>query len=234
MSEKPGLPFAQKLGNEAVDITVGSGDHARKYHIHKSILCEHSDFFQKMFNSNLLEGITNTATLPEDDPNTFEVFVGWIYRGTIEVPNTTTREKFNSRVGSLKLLFFFAEKYSLVPIMDRAMNMLIEHQNATHTLFTCDSMRNVYQTTRQTSRLRLYASRTFAYVMMHFGDGERGDNWATNELQQLAVDEPDIMLNAMMALRKHDGLPIDHPRKAPKCDYHQHGPKEPCPYESDR
>ncbi|TGO61824.1 hypothetical protein BCON_0024g00240 [Botryotinia convoluta] len=58
-----------------VDIHVGKDEGSGHFQLHKSILCEKVPYFEKTFNGNFVEGATNSATLPEDDPEAFNILV---------------------------------------------------------------------------------------------------------------------------------------------------------------
>lgn len=74
-----------------------------------------------MFNGPFLEGTTQSAQLPEDTSQAFELFVGWLYRGdieTIEVADT-------GAVSGLISLVCFAEKYDIQVLADKAKNRIL-------------------------------------------------------------------------------------------------------------
>lgn len=50
------------------------------------------EYFNNMSNSGFTEASSKFATFPVDDPNLFDVLIGWIYHGTL-------REVTTSKVG---------------------------------------------------------------------------------------------------------------------------------------
>ena len=64
-----------------VDIYVGPSK--QHFHLHKNLLCSKVDYFRKMFESSFKEGVEQAATLPEDDPNAFALFVQWLYQESL-------------------------------------------------------------------------------------------------------------------------------------------------------
>ncbi|KAK8907349.1 hypothetical protein QC760_004609 [Botrytis cinerea] len=61
--------------SEMVDIHVGEDEDSGHFKLHKSILCDKVPYFENMFNGNFIEGTTNSASLPEDDPEVFNMLV---------------------------------------------------------------------------------------------------------------------------------------------------------------
>ncbi|KAF1830870.1 hypothetical protein BDW02DRAFT_633298 [Decorospora gaudefroyi] len=51
----------------------------KKYHIHRSLLVEHSEYFKKALNGPWTETREGSVTLEDVDCNTFDIFVDWMY-----------------------------------------------------------------------------------------------------------------------------------------------------------
>lgn len=67
--------FSRFIDSEMVDIHVGEDEDSGHFKLHKSILCDKVPYFENMFNGNFIEGTTNSASLPEDDPEVFNMLV---------------------------------------------------------------------------------------------------------------------------------------------------------------
>ena len=72
-----------------------------------------------MLNGSWVESTTQKVTLPEDSPETFKLFLGWIYQGKLEIP------ELDSRISKCIRLFGFAEKYNITGLLDAAIETLI-------------------------------------------------------------------------------------------------------------
>lgn len=57
--------------------------------MHKTLLCDNSEFFRKALTGEFSESKTNTICLPEDDTQSFSVYCSWLYN---ETPFTSTAE----------------------------------------------------------------------------------------------------------------------------------------------
>lgn len=74
-------------------MTVLVGPSEVQWRLHENLLSGISDFFRSAFNSGFQESIEDKLTMPEDDPNSFELFVRWLYIRALTpsaVSNSTT------------------------------------------------------------------------------------------------------------------------------------------------
>ena len=87
-----------------VDIYVGPSK--QYFPIYKHLLGTKVPYFRKMFESTFKESVEQAATLPEDDPNAFVLFVQWLYRDnlTFSISESTTHPKTTSSLTASVLL----------------------------------------------------------------------------------------------------------------------------------
>lgn len=107
---------------DMVKITAGTGTEKEDFKIHRKLICEKSAAFEKIFNGNFLEGQTQSAVLPGDSPNTFSLFVTWLYKDIID-----------TRVYDLSLslvpyfgLYSLAGKYFVEGLADKTTDTIFE------------------------------------------------------------------------------------------------------------
>ncbi|KAI9054889.1 hypothetical protein LZ554_002033 [Drepanopeziza brunnea f. sp. 'monogermtubi'] len=215
--------FGQILGTDIATITVGSGTTAKTFKVHTDLICSKVPFFKAMFKGNFKEAATQTATLPEDDPLAFELFLGWLYRETVDEISDATLY--------LIKLFGFAEKYTVVTLMDNTMDVLVVALKEKNLLFLQFHMEEIYQITHESSKMRVFASRCFAFALMTCQDT---GVWSTTTLMSMtSTHRYEIVVDSLTLIPSLTlqgiGLFPD-PRLAPLCDYHQHGKDEVCPY----
>ncbi|KAJ5853655.1 hypothetical protein N7534_006198 [Penicillium rubens] len=72
-----------KIQGPTVTITVRPSK--SPFHIHKSLICTSSLFFQKAMSGPWKESKEQTLELPEDDPQAFALYSHWLYFGKIPV-----------------------------------------------------------------------------------------------------------------------------------------------------
>lgn len=70
-------------------MTVLVGPTEVTWRLHENLLSSTSDFFRSAFNSGFRESIEDRLTLPEDDPQAFELFVRWMYARALNPPTTS-------------------------------------------------------------------------------------------------------------------------------------------------
>lgn len=214
------------LGNSIVPLTVGTGQHAKTFHIHKKLLCQRVMFFDRMFNGQFAEGRSLVATLPDDYPVAFGLFIGWLYKGVVECP----ADGEGGSVADKIRLYAWAEKYMIRELADKTMEHLIAHLISKNWLPGHSLMSTAYNLTHEGSKLRLFIARCTAYVMLTKSAGSHDGAWSKEKIQKAITENSDLGGDALETLRLQDGKLYPDPRLRPACDYHQHGPIEDCPY----
>lgn len=66
-----------------VTIYVGKDADQVKYKLSKNLVCYYSDFFDKAFNGDFIEGQEQVLYLTEEKKQTFELFIHWAYTGKL-------------------------------------------------------------------------------------------------------------------------------------------------------
>ncbi|CAI7593507.1 unnamed protein product [Penicillium crustosum] len=66
-----------KIQGPAVKITVGASK--EPFHVHESVLCTSSRFFNAAMSGSWKESKEYTIELPEDDPAAFSIYSHWLY-----------------------------------------------------------------------------------------------------------------------------------------------------------
>ncbi len=100
-----------------VTVQVGSND--ATFHVHRSLLTDESTFFASTLDGNFKEAVENEVKLPEEEPETFEHFVQWLYHGLPDkratVPNYPTHA---ARVKKIVDLYVLADKIGCRALRD--------------------------------------------------------------------------------------------------------------------
>ncbi|KAL2061900.1 hypothetical protein VTL71DRAFT_7278 [Oculimacula yallundae] len=192
--------------------------------------------FDRMFNGNFAEGQKAEAILPEDDPDAFDMFASWLYRGYVTSPcdGFGVHKRRQTPLDNFIRLLIFAEKYGLVGLADNTMDMLIEAQinDKSRPGEKMDAI--AYEGTHEGSVLRLYISRSWAYTVLAYKDKEP---WASSSIGPIGKKANELLADGLSLLRDLNNVKplagkklIEDPKLAPPCDYHQHGKDEVCPY----
>lgn len=96
-----------------VAIEVGTDDKVKRFLIHKQLLCDRMEYFNKMFNGQFKEGIEQKGSFPEDDIEAWGLMVEWVYRDiSAAMPFASkSREEKKATILSLYKAVGLAEKY---------------------------------------------------------------------------------------------------------------------------
>ena len=65
-------------------VLVGGQEPQQRFHLHKDLLCNVSEFFSAALTGNFKEAEDGKITLPEQNPETFKYFVHWLYTGSLK------------------------------------------------------------------------------------------------------------------------------------------------------
>ncbi|KAI4937144.1 uncharacterized protein J4E92_001871 [Alternaria infectoria] len=68
-----------EAAQEPVFVIVEVGDTKTRYHVHRSLLVEHSEYFKKALNGPWKEAQDGVVTLEDVECSTFSIFVDWVY-----------------------------------------------------------------------------------------------------------------------------------------------------------
>jgi len=130
----------------------------QRFHVHKGLLCDKVPYFKNMFESGFQKSIEQTATLLEDNPEAFTLFIPRFYGNVFKKPTNVTED--GPRTFRLVQMYAFTEKISLLPIlMDYSTTYLISRFVKNKITPSMDIMCEAYQTTHQGSKLRLFGLR---------------------------------------------------------------------------
>ncbi|MCJ1348330.1 hypothetical protein MMC31_006561 [Peltigera leucophlebia] len=92
--------IADSLSGGVIRVVVGS-DPLVTLHVHENVICASSDFFKAAMRSEWKESKERSIEFKDDDPETFEIYLHWLYCGT--VPTRDDEEEPTSDVEYLQL-----------------------------------------------------------------------------------------------------------------------------------
>ncbi|EED13876.1 conserved hypothetical protein [Talaromyces stipitatus ATCC 10500] len=73
-----------KLSGKILDVVVG-GDQNEIFSIHERLIRASSPFFDKAMSRKWKESLERTIKLPDNEPKIFQLYVHWLYYGTLPV-----------------------------------------------------------------------------------------------------------------------------------------------------
>ena len=143
---------------------MGRRRRARRWKIHKALICEYSEYFSRACNTyagvSFREGSTNVFDLEQDDSFAFQLFVDWLYLHTRRKAPTNfdLYHKPNSNstgwVTAAERAWILGDKLQAVEFTQYALGKVIQYAE----LLDIHCMERIYETALPDSALRLFCS----------------------------------------------------------------------------
>lgn len=228
------LIFASALTSGVVEITVGQGDEQKTFYIHKIFFRTKAPIFDKMFSASFKEGLTGSATLPDDSCKAFTVFAKWLYSSKSKPTELVICPLFSHEWTSeirweMVETIVFADKYCLDQLSDEIMSLWIKYQARGRLPF--EELKKITSYIVANSSDFCKARDFFAYlwaIEMLRGPGKNncklnGDGG--DDLDEFISDDnfSKKVFNKMRSLASQT-----KEKWQPVCDYHLHGKLAPC------
>ncbi|KAF7886977.1 uncharacterized protein EAF02_003624 [Botrytis sinoallii] len=226
----------QFIDSEMVDIHVGKDEDSGHFQLHKSILCEKVPYFEKMFNGNFEEGTTNSATLPEDDPEAFNILISWIYSDQVFPVGLRECTHETWCVGKLYLL---ADKLCLPDLMDRILDELTFSMDKDNWMpnITMNtplsvplSVQNLYKCCPRENcgMFRLLVS-LMCHLLCETYNAHCLETWPTEEIDSFLTCHDDLRHEVFKMMRtEREHTTFSEQLFKPGCRVHEHGEDQPC------
>lgn len=81
------MPISRRLGTEIITVVVGIGP-ATEFGVHKRLLYSESEYFKQLLFSHQKAWKSQSVELKEAHPETFQIYVYWLYRRALPVRDT--------------------------------------------------------------------------------------------------------------------------------------------------
>ena len=109
-------------------ITLHVGPTKTSFHVHKTILCDASPFFRAAFNSasDFKEALEQSTNLPEDDIDTIERFLSWLYTRKFGLQEGETHSDWEVRYLQLAKLYVLADKLGVSALKNYIVDKIFE------------------------------------------------------------------------------------------------------------
>ena len=162
-----------------VDIYVGTEN--TKWVLHEKLLCHHSKFFRNIFYNE--KGPKNSEySLPDDDDESFRIFVGWLYAADLPQPS---EEK---ELTPLFDLYLMAEKWEIKKLTVDVLETVRKWYHDSDTWPVLRRVQYIYGNTEPDSPMRQLLVKCVARMLI-LGDS-MPPHWekALRKNGQLAVD----------------------------------------------
>ncbi|TGO68100.1 hypothetical protein BOTNAR_0030g00220 [Botryotinia narcissicola] len=223
-------------------MTSMTGKEKQKFTLHKQLLCESVEYFRAAFSAGgFRESQTSSMDMPEDDPEAFELFIHWLYRGEVRRAAKVTD------IDQFLQLYIFAEKLCLKELANKTMDEIQSISGDLNEFPQCslEQLDGVWRNTSSTSPLRKWLILVLVYSVWVSENGGLStaekktfslDTEKIISLWQLFKDYEDLYASFFTQLYKHTA---DHPPPCANnyshwrpCAFHRHSEGEVCHFKT--
>jgi hypothetical protein len=142
-------------------VTLYAGNSNEVFTVHKEFACHYSPVLKAAFNSNFIEGQTQTYRLQETTERAVRLLVQWLYTQKLDTFVPKTGEGGQNNYGVLKSsqnlalveLWVLAEKLLIPALQNVVVREIEEHRSCSHKINTL-CLHYVYEKTKRGSLLR--------------------------------------------------------------------------------
>ncbi|KAE8446865.1 hypothetical protein EG329_011496 [Mollisiaceae sp. DMI_Dod_QoI] len=163
-----------------VTFIIGKDDNKKTFIIHKDVVCESSSVLKAAFESEFVEGQTQTYKLEDTTERAFKLLMQWMYAGRFTVKQfqedwAEDDEAETSENWSIIELWVLADKLCMLSLQNKAIETLDRISNVSVTIFTSE-IRYIYESTSSGSPLRRYI---IAQIALFLSKGQF--EWASTQ-----------------------------------------------------
>lgn len=213
-------------------VNIYVGDERKKFHLHRDLLCERSEFFKASFEGHFKEAEAQELTLPEDSIESFERLVGWLYGAPLmSMPLVPSQDEFSAYVD----LFILAKKLCLEHLQNETMDQILRYYRLELPEVTPHTTHLICENTSAGDPLRRLSIQCAAWkavfnaVQNEDTQFESGSVYLLEGGGEIAVDFASWLAN-FYAISKGKGKKLDSidPRIKSNCSYHVHNSTPAC------
>ena len=130
------------------------GESKEVFYLHKDIFCEVSPFFRAALTGGFQETEDQTLSFPEDDVDTFERFIEWVYTKSFSLASNDTNEELDVHYLTLARIFILADKLQVLSLKNKAILIMFQSAQNAKWLPGCDVLKYIYDKTQEKCGLR--------------------------------------------------------------------------------
>ena len=143
------------LTGDTVSVYVGRKN--KRYSVHEALLTQYAWF------RACLRGYSNAIWLTSEDPQVFELLIGWLYRKKLNAISTTDEEIAMEEVKSYVNLYLRACDWEIDELQNALMDRLRTRRTCEYGYFPRTMIKTIYEKTKEQSPLRSYIVDNFIY-----------------------------------------------------------------------
>lgn len=178
---------------EVSTVTILVGKDKKPFCVHEDQLCEVSSFFKAAFTSGFREASDKKMELVEEDEDTFDRFIQWLYSQQYEMPGEETEG--GGFMEPLKL-FVLAEKFDVSKLKSLLMTRMFAMGKRDAYRPQLDAIAYAYAHTSTSSKIRKLLADWYACKISY--------QWYKDDpAQKLFRENPEFTTDVLVSLAKH-------------------------------
>jgi hypothetical protein len=200
-----------------IEIEVGVGDAARRWHIHETLLAHHSEILEEELEGKKKD---KKLKLPNYDPAGFELLVKWLYQGKLDdVSSISDPNQQYEHAVSCHKLYQLCERFGLEQLKNVAIDQYRKGLNISELVPDPNEIDEIYRQSPSGSPWRRLVVRIAARQIMD--PHSRHD---VSIYRNCFADNPDFAVELVSAIKQGTGghLLDDPTEGGHDCEYHDH------------
>ena len=201
-------------------LSIHVGIEQKQYCLHRNLLFSQSSFFEQAANKRSTDSDDAPLILDEVQVAPFELFVEWLYRGTIQPMSADAKFSGGSGHGEL---YFLAGEWKMENLQNTVMDSVITWCRDHCGRVDDKTIRIIFNHDDPSPPLRQFVVRQAAHFLST-------SDWATeeDEWRKLIDIGGDFGFEVMKVLRDPSRRKIKSPGDQPSCDFHRHADGKRC------
>lgn len=195
--------FPSSLYDDIVSVIVGAN--AKKFGLHKGLLCHHSSFFNSALNGSFKEAAEKSVTLAEESECTFAIFVAWLYSQKL-ISERDGRDSPCS-IEELLTLYIFGDRLEIpeleLDVMDTLIKRLQSPNPSEPALKLVSHIVLIYNNTPDLSPLRKLLVDVMVYdhkIPGFITDNPHSASWTPELLRDLLIASMNVRSKSKIGL----------------------------------
>ena len=211
-------PDSTKFQNNPI-VTLDVGPAKHTFHVHQELLFKYSPVFKAAFSGACRESSEHRMALPEDDPETVERFMQWLYFESLDLTKGACLETWHECCWQLARLNTFADKFDVGllknSIIDELFALRMTAGRAPQPLVVA----HIYDNTTETSSLRKLIVGWYAWHVKY-------DWYTLSGTPAILEDIPKFAADLAIAMRRRVQDPnLKSPFSSEPSSYYEDAPK---------
>lgn len=212
------LTSSSFLASDMVDFFVGTK--RKRYHLHKELLCDRSDYFKAAFHGRFSESTSNELYLPDDDIAAFGLFVNWLYGSPLKEFDTA------EQLHDYLALWVLSDMLLIEYLQKLTVDRIRAYYCTTGDEVRAKDVMSIHRHPRASLLTRCMAGTLAQQALIEHGDGIK-NSARSGELTELMLAGGQLACDVSLYLMPWDPYPADARLRSmlsvcASCDYHRH------------